>query len=48
MGEIAEMMRDGTLCERCGTFIGDPVNYPRLCEACEDEDEEEEKCEMPS
>lgn len=34
MGEIAEMMLDGTLCERCGCFIGEAVGYPRECFAC--------------
>lgn len=34
MGEIAEMILDGTLCERCGCFIGEPVGYPRECFAC--------------
>lgn len=37
MGEVAEMMLDGTLCEQCGTFIGPPVGYPRLCEDCDTE-----------
>ena len=35
MGEIAEMMLDGTLCERCGVFLdGDSPGYPRYCEDC--------------
>ena len=37
MGEIAEMMLDGTLCEECGGLVGDEpreVGYPRLCELC--------------
>ena len=37
MGEIAEMHLDGTLCERCGEFLGEPVGYPRLCKDCEKE-----------
>lgn len=37
MGEIAEMILDGTLCEQCGCFIGEPVGYPRLCEDCDEE-----------
>ena len=37
MGEIAEMILDGTLCEQCGCFIGEPVGYPRLCEDCNEE-----------
>jgi len=31
MGEIAEMMLAGVLCEQCGEFIGDEVGYPRNC-----------------
>lgn len=32
MGEIAEMMLDGTLCEGCGEFIGDEgEGFPRYC-----------------
>lgn len=34
--EIAEMHMDGTLCEMCGEFIGDPVGYPRVCVCCEE------------
>ncbi len=37
MGDIADMMLDGTLCEHCGCFIGEPCGYPRLCEDCEKE-----------
>jgi hypothetical protein len=35
MGEIADMMLDGTMCEMCGTFIGNGDGYPRYCsKAC--------------
>lgn len=35
MGEIAEMMLDGTLCQVCGSVIdGDTPGYPRYCEDC--------------
>lgn len=40
MGEIAEMMLDGTLCEDCGCAIMDGdepaeyAGYPRKCEDC--------------
>lgn len=44
MGEIAEMMLDGTLCEQCGTFIGEPVGYPRLCEDCKDDEFDFKEC----
>ena len=31
MGEYAEMMLDGTCCEACGAYIGDPTGYPGYC-----------------
>jgi hypothetical protein len=35
MGEIAEMMLDGTLCECCGEYIDDDggEGFPRYCSA---------------
>lgn len=35
MGEIAEMMLDGTLCASCGGYIenGEPGGIPRYCSA---------------
>jgi len=38
MGIYADMMLDGTLCEQCGTFIGEAVGYPRKCVDCRDDD----------
>ncbi|MBV8273558.1 MAG: hypothetical protein JO067_14925 [Cupriavidus sp.] len=35
MGEIAEMMLDGTLCEGCGVYLdGEGDGYPRRCDDC--------------
>lgn len=36
MGEIADMMLDGTLCEGCGELIddGDGDGFPRRCAGC--------------
>lgn len=35
MGEIAEMMMDGTLCEGCGVFFNEiPFGYPCRCDDC--------------
>ena len=31
MGDIADMMLEGTLCEQCGSFIGGGDDYPRNC-----------------
>lgn len=36
MGEVAEMILEGLLCEECGDFIdGEEPGYPRKCEGCE-------------
>lgn len=51
MGEIAELMLDGTLCQVCGVLMEDliqpgkkelkePPGYPRTCPGCSDDDEE--------
>lgn len=34
MGEIADMIIDGILCENCGGYIGDSVDYTRKCPEC--------------
>ena len=34
MGEVAEMMLDGTLCSVCGTYIGTDAGYPVTCDDC--------------
>lgn len=35
MGEIADMMLEGTLCEGCGVYLeGDAPGYPRYCSYC--------------
>ena len=31
MGEIADAMLDGTLCECCGEYIGSDAGYPQYC-----------------
>lgn len=45
MGDIAEMMMEGTLCQECGGFIDDDEDggYPRTCEDCKREAAEDEK-----
>lgn len=35
MGEIAEAILDGELCEGCGEWMGGACGYPRRCDACE-------------
>jgi len=34
MGEIAEMMLDGTLCASCGIYIGKDAGHPIYCVDC--------------
>ena len=34
MGEIAEAMIDGELCEGCGVYLGQGPGYPRKCRDC--------------
>lgn len=34
MGEIAEAMRGGSLCEGCGEYFGDECGFARLCAVC--------------
>lgn len=34
MGEIADMMLDGDLCEGCGEYLGDGEGYARKCVGC--------------
>lgn len=42
MGDMTEMILDGLLCESCGVYIdGEAPGYPRLCEDCEAENEED-------
>ncbi len=39
MGDISEMMLEGTLCQSCGEFIDDGCDdgYPRDCAGCKGE-----------
>ena len=34
MGEIAEMMLDGTLCEQCGEYMGNSCGHTQVCAGC--------------
>lgn len=36
MGDVADMIADGSLCESCGSHMkdGDAPGFPRQCEAC--------------
>lgn len=34
MGDIADGMIDGTLCQSCGSFMDDGLEFPHDCEDC--------------
>jgi len=34
MGDSADMILEGILCEICGEYIGEEVGYPRTCTGC--------------
>ena len=38
-GDVAEAMLDGTLCEICGEFLGEPTGYPVRCTDCKNKPE---------
>lgn len=38
MGEIAEMMLDGTMCQVCGEFLDSDNGYPTTCGGCDTEE----------
>lgn len=39
MGEIAEAILEGAMCQTCGEFFEDgEVGFPRTCAACRQED----------
>lgn len=35
MGEIADMMLDGMLCQMCGELIEAETGYPTVCPGCQ-------------
>lgn len=34
MGEYADMIIDGEVCQLCGVFLGDAPGHPRYCPDC--------------
>lgn len=53
MGEIAEMMLDGFMCEQCGEIIGDIESgegqgFPCLCAACQADAGDDEVYSLPN
>ncbi len=42
MGEIADAMLEGEMCQVCGVYFDEPFGYPCTCEGCETEEKETE------
>lgn len=34
MGEIADSIIDGEMCQSCGEWLGEATGYPRYCSSC--------------
>ena len=34
MGDIADSMINGEVCEQCGQFFEEAYGYPKLCKGC--------------
>ncbi len=48
MGEISDMMLDGTLCSSCGEYLGqDPDGFPVQCSSCQEDKEEDTTTQCP-
>jgi acetone carboxylase gamma subunit len=46
MGDAADMILEGIVCQFCGVFLNtseDAPGYPVTCDGCEDEDDAEEE-----
>lgn len=41
MGEIADMMLEGILCQYCGEYLGDGDGFPQSCSCCGGDDEDD-------
>lgn len=37
MGEIADMMLEGAMCQWCGEYLGDGDGFPVVCAGCQRE-----------
>lgn len=37
MGEYAEMILEGSVCDICGEYMGEPTGYPQRCNDCHNE-----------
>ncbi len=35
MGEIADMMLEGAMCQWCGEFIDNETGFPTVCPGCQ-------------
>lgn len=47
MGDIANDLIDGTMCQECGTYIGEGPGYPRYCSDCKPKKKKKKKLTGP-
>lgn len=43
MGDIADMMLDGTLCQCCGEYLGGEDGFPGYCHPCQVDQDRHDK-----
>ena len=48
MGDIADMMLDGTLCEQCGECLGVGDGFPAYCRSCKRDADKLGRCKVRS
>lgn len=41
MGEIADMMINGSMCQYCGECFDDEPGYPRSCPSCSSDEDDQ-------
>lgn len=41
MSEMVDDILEGVFCQHCGVYLGDEVGYPRSCDSCAKEYDEE-------
>jgi hypothetical protein len=38
MGDIADQVLEGEICQECGEYLGDGLGYPVTCDGCKEEE----------
>ena len=43
MGDIADMILEGCMCQGCGEFLGEGEGFPAYCPSCQSDENKAEK-----